>query len=115
MKIFIHLTLSILMTACSYVQPPSPALTEPEHDSTEKVILERLSFANLQREIFMKRCQTCHQKKGEFTFENYERVARNLDEIQNRVLFMGDMPPNKPLSDDESKLLDDWIKAGAPR
>ncbi|HRH03462.1 MAG TPA: hypothetical protein PLN13_09485 [Bacteroidia bacterium] len=55
----------------------------------------------------------CHSK-GKGDLRVFENLKREADEgaIKNLVVVKKKMPPNKPLSDSDIKLIDCWLKDG---
>jgi hypothetical protein len=63
--------------------------------------------------ILAARCMDCHsgaKPKGKFDISRKSNV--HVDELWRRV-SSGEMPPKKPLSDAELKLLKEWVESGA--
>ena len=75
-----------------------------------------VSYINQIRPILDANCQLspCHGTNGNIpTYATYNDVKAKADRIKIRT---GDktMPPNSPLSDDNIKLIADWVDQGAP-
>jgi uncharacterized membrane protein len=92
---------------------PTPAPT-PEPGSAP-------TFAQVKATVFDRKCATCHHHQKNNDFANFANVQPLLkdNEMKNRIhtTVADDLmpPPEKPqLSQDEMKLLDAWLNAGAP-
>ncbi len=86
-----------------------------------------VTYANQISRLFNDRCVECHRagEIGPFSLTNYKRAAGWADMILE-VVNDGRMPPwhadpkhgkfrnDRRLSDDEKKLIKDWVAAGAP-
>jgi uncharacterized membrane protein len=93
--------------------PPAPVVPPPVVPPPS---LPRLSFANVNAQVFQPKCARCHSGM----MASYESVVANLTQIESRVrstLDFDKMPPARApqLTQEEFLLLTDWIKAGAPR
>src|SRR2546427_30942 len=76
-----------------------------------------LNFGWVKQQVLQPKCLSCHRHADDF--DTYADTRPLLVEIQRRIHAIGtddQMPPaGKPqLTDDELKLLDDWLAAGAP-
>jgi hypothetical protein len=58
----------------------------------------------------------CHDGSVSPNLSNYDRVSNRLNQIENRALVRGDMPPSSrtPLSDCDKQQLQTWISNGGP-
>jgi peroxiredoxin len=86
-----------------------------------------VTYARDVAAIFQKRCLDCHRagEIGPFAMENYDEVA-GWSEMIKEVVLTERMPPwfaspehghfsnNARLSDQEKKVIADWVDAGAP-
>lgn len=96
-------------------------LTEP----TPPTPTAQVNFQeHIKPRVFMVYCSACHNAEAEKNnsklkdWANYQKASTNKDLIFQRVFVEKDpskrMPLGATLPDNESKLLRDWITAGAP-
>ena len=60
------------------------------------------------------KCGDCHGNPpigGSITITDEASVTEHAHRIHARAVIMGDMPPGSPLSVDEKRILDTWIRA----
>lgn len=95
----------ISLTACGNY---SREKSSPDNNENDLSTLP-LSFETLQAEIFRPRCLSCHEE-----FAEYSIVRDNLEFIAAEVET--DRMPKRggPLNDNQKRLLETWIQAGAP-
>ena len=94
---------------------PTPVVS-PTPAATPLPIPVVVRFADVNAGVFAPKCIRCHndhRSAGDVNLDGYENVMRNLNEIKEEALDSLDMPPRKPLADDEQKLLRTWIDQGA--
>ncbi len=72
--------------------------------------LKRTSFRMVMQNVLSTRCLRCHSDE----FSSYEAIRSRISEIQDRALVRKDMPPGSPLTQFESRVLQNWIDAGMP-
>ncbi len=108
--------LSLMLSACNYeYNQIRGSLEKSELLPGNEMPLEKVtSFTEVQQSVFSVRCQTCHEANGVFTFEDYKTVLSMVPRIENRVFSIGDMPPRRPLTEEQKALLLEWIGQGAP-
>jgi len=107
-----------------------------ERDATPSAAASAPTFARNVSRIVQAHCQDCHRTGGvaPFAFESYESVAKRATTIA-AVLADGSMPPwfvapvhsadgarvdgpwanDRALSDDDKRVVLEWIEAGKPR
>ncbi len=73
-----------------------------------------MSFATLQKRVFIPYCASCHGSAGGVSVESYSAVKQNLGRIERAALISGSMPKGGSLPQTETDLLRRWIAAGAP-
>lgn len=112
----LSVTICLMLTACNYeYNQMRGTLKKQVLLPHNEIPLEKVSsFSQVQQSVFLVRCQNCHQASGAFTFEDYKTVKSMLAKVENRVFSIADMPPGRPLSDEQKNLLLDWIEDGAP-
>ncbi|MGE0631174.1 MAG: hypothetical protein AB7O96_02110 [Pseudobdellovibrionaceae bacterium] len=118
----IQILLLVLMTsafglsACNYrIDKMNLEKDDPIHkpgdnsgqDTGEKP--ERLSWLNVFAEVIKPKCVDCHKGMAE-----YEKVKKKIPAIRKEVFVMRTMPKGGSLTEEQSRLLSDWIDAGAP-
>jgi len=67
------------------------------------------------RPIFERTCAVCHNRTP-FNWMEYKTAYRYRKRIYNRVVFRRNMPPSywqKQPTEDERKLIGEWVKTGA--
>jgi uncharacterized membrane protein len=72
-------------------------------------------FSDIYTNVLLPRCLACHSAPhdaGHVNLENYANFIVAKDEV-HAAIASGAMPPRKPLTDDQKKLILDWIEAGA--
>lgn len=106
--------LLFLVVACGRPeksQPDDPSVPTAEGTPGEEI---PSAFRAVQQEVFMTRCQQCHERRGVFTFEDYNTVVANLELIEQRVFVERNMPPGGPLTESQEAILRTWIDTGGP-
>lgn len=110
---------------------------EAESSGTEQVVdpatIETVSFAQHIKPILDKRCLSCHgtRTKGGYSVKTYEQVMTSGDnapvivagDAANSILAQmlrgvetpagGQMPPSRPLAQQQIELIEKWINQGA--
>ncbi len=116
------------------------AWIEPEEESAQAdaatadlAKIETPSFAKDVKPIFDKKCASCHSKrlKGGYSVETYDKVMTSGDnapvisagDAANSTLVKmlrgvkteagGQMPPNRPLKQEQIELIERWVNQGA--
>jgi uncharacterized membrane protein len=72
-----------------------------------------ISYGLVKRYVLDKKCMSCHTS-GKHDLSSYELVKANIDDIENEVFIMSEMPPSIPLTPAEAGVLKSWIDQGAP-
>lgn len=73
-------------------------------------------FADVNAAVFTPKCIRCHndhRTAGDVNLDGYDNVMQNLDDVKVEALDTLDMPPRKPLTDNEQMWLRTWIEQGA--
>lgn len=107
-------TTVLCLFSCSY---------DPEQKALElvpinqKIIMpEQITYKVVYQSVFKTACLNCHSSsagnKGGINLENFESIAKNAALIRKEVAGKT-MPPRGGLSEDQIKLVIDWIDAGA--
>ena len=110
--------LSCVLMACSAFSPEQPErVPEPEKSfgllkPNEKQSLMNYSFIGSQ--ILQRRCVVCHDSSKKVNFETYELVKANLQQIKDAVFVKETMPKLGTLTEEEKRLLWNWIFLEAP-
>jgi uncharacterized membrane protein len=100
---------------------PPPAETQPTPEPPAQVALDWLSVQTL---VINKACMDCHaapKNRGDVNLETYQNTFINLALVEQQIRG-GTMPIGKDpvtgekrkLTDEQKKLILDWIQAGAP-
>jgi hypothetical protein len=90
------------------VNPSSPSATPPPQSL-------RISFADVNREVFQVSCLTCHSAsahRGGIILTTYPEVKALLADVKADILD-GSMPINGMLTSDQKNLFNTWIAEGA--
>jgi hypothetical protein len=119
----IILGLSVLVTGCSpqllssgssdltyQATDPNQPPTDDNSDSSKDPGVP-LNFQRIKNEIFLPKCQQCHQG-GSLNFSNHGLVLAQIEQI-TAAIESNFMPPGGPLSNREKDLIFQWIKEGA--
>jgi uncharacterized membrane protein len=106
------LLITLLFTGCNISRNQKPMILDsPE---TQKTAAE-LDYKTVNEVVLQPSCVGCHSKGSEaggVNLETYENVYKHAPQIKLEVAG-GLMPPSKPLSSVQAKMLHDWIDAGA--
>lgn len=98
---------------CSASREMQPLNLDPPEN---KVSADELDFALVNEKIFKPSCVGCHSEaagnSGGVNLESYESVFEHVPQIKMEVTG-GMMPPKSELSEKQTRLLADWIDAGA--
>ncbi|MBC7660587.1 MAG: hypothetical protein H7249_12890 [Chitinophagaceae bacterium] len=77
-----------------------------------------VDYAYVNRAVFTPYCTSCHSlaagNRGGINLETYANIKRLLKKIKREAVTDKSMPPDAPLADEVSSILDTWITAGAP-
>jgi cytochrome c553 len=76
-----------------------------------------ITFDNKISQIFTNRCARCHAAGGALpNWNDYKTAFAKKDRIYDRVVVNQTMPPkdSSTITDDERKIIGQWILAGAP-
>lgn len=112
MKILIFILILLSVSACNIRRDLQPLNLDPPEN---KISAADLDFKTVNEAVFALSCVSCHSPKahaGGVVLDNYENVFKNLPQIKMEVAG-GMMPPGKPLNQLQTKMLNDWIDAGA--
>lgn len=115
MKLGFFAILFLLFSGCRYSRvtiPNNLDLNEQMSLPAEEKL--KLSFNLLNQSVFLPKCVNCHGTSGGVSLESYADIVKNLPDIKNSVFIMQTMPKKEFLSDDEKRLLWNWIQMGAP-
>lgn len=108
---FFFFVLAII--GCSGNREMQPLVLDPPES---KMAAEDLDFKTVNERVFKLSCVSCHSEtagnSGEVNLETYDEVFKHIPQIKMEVSG-GLMPPQNPLSASQSKLLAEWIDAGA--
>lgn len=73
-----------------------------------------MSYSTVRERVFIPKCISCHGNSGGCNLETYESARARASDIERKALIERSMPPNGPLTSIEARILDKWIKDGAP-
>jgi mono/diheme cytochrome c family protein len=115
--LFLIIPMLVFYTSCTYKKGEVPELPAAaaagDCDSA-------VSYASQIAPLVMNYCNGCHTPGGTGTgdFSDYAGLKQKADDgsLKNRVVVVKDMPEagSPTLTDAERKLIDCWIKQGAP-
>lgn len=115
MKLLSSLIFMLLFTGCRYSRVTMPNNVDlNEQMSLPAEEKSKLSFNLLNQKVFTAKCTSCHGTSGGVNLESYVEVVKHLPEIKNSVFVTLSMPKKDFLSDEEKRLLWNWIQMGAP-
>lgn len=91
---------------------PAPAPDDIPGDGVEP----NLDWLTVRTLVIEASCLGCHSSpnnRGGVNLETYRNAYDEIEDIEEAIRE-GSMPPRGPLSDQQKKLILEWIKAGAP-
>lgn len=115
MKLSLSVIFFLFFSGCRYSRvtiPDNLDLNEQMSLPAEEKV--KLSFNLLNQSIFLPKCVSCHGTSGGIKLESYADVVKNLFEVKRSVFITQTMPKKSFLSDEEKRLLWNWIEMGAP-
>ena len=111
---FMICTAALCFLGCSY--DPEQKVLELVPIKQKITAPEQLTFKVVAQSVFKGACLSCHSSsagnKGGINLEDFESVAKNTGLIRKEVAGKT-MPPSGGLSEDQIKMVTDWIDAGA--
>lgn len=106
-----------VLSSCHYTRLKTP----PEAIDNQKFgnlkPAEKMSMMNydfISSRILKPRCIACHDSSKDVNLETYDLVKSNLLKIKNSVFVEESMPKRGSLTDEEKRLLWNWILLDAP-
>ena len=108
--------LILLFSGCRYsrvVLSNSEDLNKQMNMSSEEKL--KLSYNVLNQKVFFPKCVSCHGESGGVNLESYSEILKSLDLVKQSVFFTQSMPKNNFLTQDEKRLLWNWIDMDAPQ
>ena len=108
--------LILLFSGCRYsrvVLLNSEDLNKQMSMSSEEKL--KLSYNVLNQKVFLPKCVSCHGESGGVNLESYSEILKSLDLVKQSVFFTQSMPKNNFLTQDEKRLLWNWIDMDAPQ
>ncbi|AZZ37279.1 hypothetical protein CIK05_10930 [Bdellovibrio sp. qaytius] len=115
MKLSLFVIFFLLFSGCRYSRvtiPNNLDLNEQMSLPAEEKV--KLSFNLLNQSVFIPKCVSCHGTSGGVNLESYPEIIKNLRDIKSSVFMVQTMPKKDLLSDDQKRLLWNWIEIGAP-
>jgi len=98
----------LFVVSCNYrIEKP-----QPEDPDLKNGVL--ISYATVRQKVLGPRCVSCHGNSGGCNLETYENVKARAGDIVRRALVERSMPPGRPLTNMESRILTKWINDGMP-
>ena len=121
MKTLVRFTSLILMagvlSSCYYTRLKTPATVVDDQKFGYLKPAEKMSMMNydfIGSRILKPRCIACHDSSKNVSLETYDLVKSNLLKIKNAVFIEESMPKRGRLTDEEKRLLWNWILLDAP-
>ncbi|OYZ23551.1 MAG: hypothetical protein B7Y39_04390 [Bdellovibrio sp. 28-41-41] len=121
MKTLVRFTSLILMagvlSSCYYTRLKTPATVVDDQKFGYLKPAEKMSMMNydfIGSRILKPRCIACHDSSKNVNLETYDLVKSNLLKIKNAVFIEESMPKRGSLTDEEKRLLWNWILLDAP-
>ena len=108
--------LILLFSGCRYsrvVLSNSEDLNKQMNMSSEEKL--KLSYNVLNQKVFFPKCVSCHGESGGVNLESYSEILKSLDLVKQSVFFTQSMPKNNFLTQEEKRLLWNWIDMDAPQ
>ena len=105
----------LFLFGCNYNQ--SKVSSDKMPATTQKITSpDQLTYKLVKESVLLNACLKCHSEaggnKGGINLENFENVFKNSHQIRIEVAG-GTMPPTGKLSEEQIKIVTDWIDAGA--
>jgi mono/diheme cytochrome c family protein len=108
---FIITLAALALSSCSYYNPKNVGGSAGRTQTSFSAI----SYGQVHDQIFAPKCMGCHFSGGQSpALDSYAAVKSAVDDIEQMAIVKRAMPPRKPLTDDLSNLLSEWIANGAP-
>lgn len=115
MKLSLSVIFLLLFIGCRYSRvtiPDNLGLNEQMSLPAEEK--GKLSFFLINQSVLLPKCAGCHGSSGGISLETYADVVKNLSEVKSSIFYTQTMPKKNFLTDEEKKLLWNWIEMGAP-
>lgn len=96
------------------VDPPPPS-EDPDQMPEPPVATNKLTYAFVNREVFIPKCIGCHGSAGGVSLESYQSIKSGLSAIKRVTLVDKTMPKNDSLTPRQLSILKKWIALGAPK
>lgn len=74
----------------------------------------KLSYNLINQNVLVPKCTSCHGSSGGVSLEAYSDVLKALPKIKESVFIAQTMPKKDILTDEEKRLLWNWIEMGGP-
>lgn len=105
----------LIISGCRYSRVTIPG----NFDLNEQMSLPaeeklKLSYNLINQNIFVPKCTSCHGSSGGVSLETYSDVLSALPKIKESVFITQTMPKKNFLTDEEKRLLWNWIEMGGP-
>jgi mono/diheme cytochrome c family protein len=105
------LALALALSGCSYYNPKNVG-GSAGHTQTS---LTQVGYSQVRDQVFTPKCIGCHSSGGQSpALDSYASVKGAINEIEQMAIVRQAMPPRRPLPQDLSDLLSEWIADGAP-
>ncbi len=84
--------------------------------STMEGVEAAVTFERDIKPLFERACQACHNNGSAIPdWSNYEVSFAKRDRLLERVVIKRDMPLGIPITEEERRLIGDWLRLGAPK
>lgn len=107
------LRLSFLASILMNFSACNETLVKGASDLGPIISVSSISYADVEKEIFVPHCIRCHGNAGGVNLESYDNAKANALRAQSAILA-GTMPPGGALSSRAKQLLALWISKGMP-
>lgn len=112
-KVSSFLFFLFFITGCRYRYPNNLEKLNQEMSLPKEEQL-KLSYNLINQKVIQPKCISCHGNAGGVSLETYSDVLHALKGIRSSVFITKTMPKRDYLTDEEKRLLWNWIALGGP-
>lgn len=106
---------SLVLASCNYTKLKQPAEDLNGKFSLPQEEMEKLSYSYVFSKVFEPKCISCHGDSGGVNLESFARIVEKIPQIKQTVFIDQTMPKKAALSEEQKKILWNWIAMGAPQ